>query len=283
MSAYFAAQLPTDLSNSTSDNNAAKPREVESQADSQGVLVSQMSTSISGALSHDRKHPAFPTQGLNKQQHMQFSQTSFPAYGNTGSSYSPFSATNAASSTSVRPQPHDSQMRQAPSHPNMAVNHLGPTSRAMNMTNMSKFDRPHSLSDPKKIPAGSLTHMNSNTALQQNQVQWPSSTSKEQKTGLQSSMTHVKQEPPDQSNEQHKAQLSSSHGLSSLSPAPIKLGSTAPGNLKDEFFEMQSSRTGFTPPTTLVPTNSVSSPVPSPMETNILVFDDSLVSLLCLT
>ncbi|KAI3460167.1 hypothetical protein Pfo_016830 [Paulownia fortunei] len=262
-----STQMPTDLSNSTSDSNTAKSREVESQADSQGVQVSQMSTSSS----QERKHPTFPTQGLNKQQHTHFSQTSFSTYGSAGSSYSPFSATNAASSTSLRPQPHDSQMRQAPAHQNMTVNHLGPTTRATNIINVSKFDRPHSLSDPKKIQAGSLTHMNSNTALQQNQVQWPSSTSKEQKTGVSSSMTHVKQEPVDQSNEQqHKSQLSSPHGLSSLSPAPIKQGSAAPGNLKDESFEMQSSRTGFTPPTSLVPTNSVSASVPSPMETNIL-------------
>lgn len=178
----------------------------------------------------------FPKQVLNKQQHMQLSQTSLPAYGNAGSSYSPFPSTNAASSPPVRPQ----------SHPNMAVNHFGPTPRAMNMTNMSKFDRSHPLGDPKKLPAGSLTHMNSNIALQQNQV---------------SSMSHVKQEPTDQSNEQQKAQLSSSHG-----------------NLKDESFEMQPSRIGFTPPTSLGSAIPVSNPVPSPMETNILVFDDSLIS-----
>ncbi|KAL0366259.1 UNVERIFIED_CONTAM: Transcription initiation factor TFIID subunitb, partial [Sesamum radiatum] len=259
----FPAQMPIDLSNSTSDSNTAKPREVESQADSQGVQVSQMSTSSSGVLSQERKHPAFPTQGLNKQQHMHFSQTSFPTYGSAGSSYSPFSATNAASSTSLRPQPHDSQMKQAPAHQNMTVSHVGSSTQAMNMMNVSKFDRPHSFADPKKIQGGSLTHVNSNTALQQNQVQWPSSTSKEPKIGVSSSMTHVKQEPPDQSNEQqHK-------GLSSLSSTPVKHG-PASGSLKDESFEIQSSRPGFTPPTSLAPTNSVSSSIPSAMETNIL-------------
>ncbi|XP_011074372.1 transcription initiation factor TFIID subunit 4b isoform X2 [Sesamum indicum] len=256
-----SAQMPIDLSNSTGDTNTAKPREVESQADSQGVQVSQMSTSSSGVLSQERKHPAFPTQGLNKQQHMHFSQTSFPTYGSAGSSYSPFSATNAASSTSLRPQPHDSQMKQAPPHQNMTVSHVGPSTQAMNMMNMPKFDRPHSFGDPKKMQGGSLTHVNSNTALQQNQVQWPSSTSKEPKIGVSSSMTHVKQEPLDQE-QQHK-------GLSSLSSTPAKQG-PASGNLKDESFEIQSSRTGFTPPTSLVPSNSVSSSIPSAMETNIL-------------
>ncbi|KAL1540296.1 transcription initiation factor TFIID subunit 4b-like isoform X3 [Salvia divinorum] len=65
-------QVPSgDLSNSISDNNAAKSREVERQADSHGSQEGQMSTSISG-LSHERTHPAFPAQGLNKQ-HIQFS------------------------------------------------------------------------------------------------------------------------------------------------------------------------------------------------------------------
>lgn len=212
---------------------------------------------------------------------MQFSQASFPTYGSSGSGYPPFPASSAASSAAIRPQAHDSQMRQASSHPNLTVNHLGPTSRPMNVTNTSTFDRPHSLSDPKKIPAGSLTHMNSNTALQQNQVQWPSSTSKEQKSYISPSMTHVKQEPSDQSNEQQKAQFSASHGLSSLPPAPSNLGSASSGNLKDESFEIQSSRTGLTLPTTLVPSSSVS-PSPSLMETMVYDYDNSLIPLLCL-
>lgn len=260
----FAAQSTTDLINSTSDNNTAKSREMESQADSQVGQVSQGATSSSVALVQDRKHPVFPPQGLNKQQHMHFSQTSFPTYGSAGSSYSPFSATNATSSTPLRPQPLDSQMRQAPTQQNTTVTHLGTTPRAMNITNMPTFDRPHSLSDPKKIH-GNLTHMNSNPAV---------------KMGASSSMPHVKQEPADQSNEQQRAQLSSAHGLSSSSPALNKQGSVAPGNFKDESFEMHSSRIGFTPSTSLGPTNSVSSSIPSAMETNSLVFDQVL-SVLC--
>lgn len=251
---------------------------MERQSDSHGAQVVQMSTSSSGASGHERKHPAFPAQGLNKQQHMQFSQTSFPTYGSAGSDYPQFPTTSTASSAATRPQPHDSQMRQGPSHPNLAVNHLGSISRPMNVTNMSTFDRPHSLSDPKKIPAGSLTYVNSITGLQQNQVQWPPSASKEQKTANSPSITHVKQEPSDQGIELQKSQLSASHGSSSLPPAPSNLGSAAPGNMKDEAFEMHSSRVGLTSPSTLVPSSSVSSPS---METNILVFDGSLVTLLC--
>lgn len=268
--------MPTDL-NSIGDNNAAKLREMERQSDPHGAQVGLMSTSSSGSSSHERKYSAFPAQGLNKQQHMQFSQTSFPTYGSAGSGYPPFPTTSAASSTAIRPQPHDSQMRQAPSHPNLTVNHLGSISRPMNVSNMSTFDRPHSHSDPKKMPAGSLSYVNSNTGIQQHQVQWPSSTSKEQKTANSPSIAHVKQEPSDQGIEQQKAQLSASYGSSSLPPAPSKLGSAVPGNMKDEAFEIHSSRSGLTSPSTLVPSNSVSSPS---METNILVLECSLVPLL---
>ncbi|KAH6785089.1 hypothetical protein C2S51_037544 [Perilla frutescens var. frutescens] len=267
---FFAAQLPTELSNSISNNNAGKLLEVEMQAVSHGEQVGQMPSSSSGAFCHEWKHPAFPTQELNKQQNMQFSQTSFPSYGNAGSGYPSFPATSVASSAAIRPQPCDSQMWQAPSHPKLVVNQLGAKSRPMNVTNIATFDRPLSLSDSKKMPAGSLNHLNSHTALQQNQVQCSSSTSNEQKTSISPSMICVKQEPCDPSIEHKKAQMSPSHGLSSLPTAPSKLGSAAPWSLKDESFEIQSSRTGLTPPTTLVPSSSVSSPSPSLMETNIL-------------
>lgn len=255
--------VPSNLSNTTNDSTMAKSYEIESQTESQGAHASQISTSSSGAFIQDRKHPAFPTQGLNKQQHMHFSQSSFPAFGSGGSDYPPFSATNAVSASTLRPQLHDSQMMQGSAQQNMAANHLGPTTQTMSMMNMSKFERPHSLGDPQKMQAGSMNTMNSNSA----QVQWPTPTSKEQKMGMPSSGPHVKQEPVDQSNEHHKAQMASPHGLS-LSSAPTKQGNTISGNLKDESFQMQSSRTGFAPSASLVPTNAISSSISTPMETN---------------
>ncbi|KAL6496828.1 hypothetical protein OROHE_027261 [Orobanche hederae] len=202
----------------------------EIHADSQGLQANRMSTSSSGDFSQDRKHPAYPTQGLDKQQHMHLSQTSFAMY-------SPL-ASNAAS-----------QMRQAPAQQNITGSQLGPMTAPANMLNTSNFDRSHSLGDMKKLQA-----------LQQ-------------KNGLSSSsMTHVKHEPIDQSIEQRRnTQLSSSHGLSSLSHAPIRQGSGGPGVLKDESFEMPSSRTGFGPSTSIAPTNSTSSSIPAPVEPNILL------------
>ncbi|KAL3634144.1 hypothetical protein CASFOL_021198 [Castilleja foliolosa] len=228
-------QVPSNLSNPTSDGNASQSRE---------EIQSELQVS-------DRKHPSLPTQqGLNKQQHMHMPLMSFPTYGGTGSSYSTLSATNATP-----------QMRQAPAHPNMTVNHAGATMPHTSMLNVSNFDRSHPLGDPKKIQAGSLTHT--------------------QKIGVSSSssMSHVKQEPADQLIEQrhndnnNNAQFSSSHGLSSLSRASIKpTGSGGPGSSKDDSFEMkmQSSRTGSNPSASVVPTNSITSSIPSQMETNIL-------------
>ncbi|KAI3465276.1 hypothetical protein Pfo_021939 [Paulownia fortunei] len=77
-----------------------------------------------------------------------------------------------------------------------------------------------------------LTQMNSNTTLQQNLVQWPLSTSKEQKIGVSSSVRYIKQELLDQSNEHHHKDQ--------MSFAQIKQGNAAPGNLKDYLSHLES-------------------------------------------
>ncbi|CAA2976054.1 transcription initiation factor TFIID subunit 4b isoform X1 [Olea europaea subsp. europaea] len=252
-----AQQLQMPSTDLTSDSNALKSREVERQVDSHGKDVNQMSSSTLNVLSQDRKQPAFPVQGLNKQQqqHLHFSQASFPTYGSAGSSYPPYSA------TSLRQQPHDLQMRQVTAHQNMNANQLGPTTQAMNMMNVPKFGRPNAFGETKKMQPGAVSHMNNNTTLQQNQVQWSSSTSKEQKIGVSSSMSYVKQEPHDQSNDQkHNADEHVSQ---------VNQGNFA-GNLKEESLEMHSSRMGFTMPTSMLSTNSVPSSITNHLETNSL-------------
>ncbi|XP_073034992.1 transcription initiation factor TFIID subunit 4b-like isoform X2 [Primulina eburnea] len=192
-------QVPSVDLRTSSDSNTIKSHVVGSQVDSQGL------------------------QGLDKQQqHPHFSQTSFQTYGSSGSNYSPFSATNVSSSTSIRPQLQDSQMRLAPAHQNMASNHLRPTTQNTNVMNMSKFERPP-FSDPNKMQA--------RTSTPHNLAEWASS------TGVSSSIPYAKQEPVDQSSElQHKAQLNSSQGLSNLSSAQSMMSSpTTPvgsGNYK---------------------------------------------------
>ncbi|CAA2999138.1 transcription initiation factor TFIID subunit 4b isoform X1 [Olea europaea subsp. europaea] len=260
-----SARQPQMPSTDSTSDSALKSQEVERQVESHGMEINQMASSTLKVSSHERKQPTFPIQGLNKQQqqHLHFSQASFPTYGSPGSSYPPYSA------TSLRQQPHDSQMRQATAHQNMNANQLGPTTQAMNMMNVPKFGRPNAFGEPKKMQPGALSHTNNNTTLQQNPVQWPSSSSKEQKIGVSSSMSYVKQEPVDQSNDQqHKVQLSSPQA-SSLSSVQVDRGNAA-GNLKDESFEMHSSRMGFARPTSMLPTNSVPSSITSHFETNTL-------------
>ncbi|XP_075485852.1 transcription initiation factor TFIID subunit 4b-like isoform X2 [Primulina tabacum] len=202
-----SAQLLTDLRNPMADSNTVKSHVVESQADSQGL------------------------QGLDKQQHSHFSQTSFPTFGTSGSNYSAVSAKNFSSPTSMRPQLHDSQMRQASAHPNIISNYLGPTTQNTNVMNMAKFERPSSFSDPKKMQARRPTQMTSDAELPKNLAKWASS------PGVSSSMPYAKQEPVDQSSElPPKAQLNSSLGLSNLSSSQNMMSSLTasigPGNFK---------------------------------------------------
>ncbi|GER29932.1 transcription initiation factor [Striga asiatica] len=222
-------QLPSNVSSSTSNVNTRE----ETQTDSPGLQASHMPTPSPSSLTHDRKHSSFPGQGLNKQPHnMHLSQASFPTYGSTANSYPPFTTPNTA--------PH---MRQGSTHQNIPMNHLGHTAAPTGMLHPSNFDRAHPLGEAKKMQQGGLSHV-------------------QQKTGVSPSTTHVKQENLDQPVEQHNAL----QGSTSLSRGPLKQGGAASGNLKNEPFEMQSSRMGFAPSTNVVSMNSVSSSNPSPMD-----------------
>ncbi|XP_071924991.1 transcription initiation factor TFIID subunit 4b-like isoform X2 [Coffea arabica] len=261
--------MTTDSTNKVSDSNAQKPREVERLPDSHGVPLSQMSTA-SLAANQDKERSAFPPQGINKQhsQHMLFSHPSFPTYGNTGSIHRPYSTMNTNTSTPLKQLPHDSQMRPIPAHQTMNATQLGTTTQGMNMVSVTKFDGQNSFNDPKRLQSGSLTPATNSPVLPQNSVQWQSLSAKEQKSGIPSSTTFVKPEPLDQSNEQYKSQFSATQGLSSFPSTNVEQGNTLPGTLKDETFEMQSSRLGFSAPTSTVPTNPMLSSMPSQMEPN---------------
>ncbi|KAK9270316.1 hypothetical protein L1049_025894 [Liquidambar formosana] len=254
--------------------NPAKKSQVERQSDSHGTQVSQMSSSSSlNPANQERERSTIPIQGLNKQQqqHLHFSQSSFPMYGSTGGNYHPYSGTNVnASASSLRPQHHDSQMRQVPLHPNMASNQLGGPTQAMNAMSVTKFERQSSVNDPKRVQGGSFSQLANNSTLQQNSVPWQSATNKENNNGALSSMTYVKQEPADQANEQqHKSQLSTPQGLSSISAMEVEQGNAISGALKDESSEKQSSRMSFPTSMSTLPANAVSSSMTTQLEPNV--------------
>lgn len=248
-----AAHVWTDSRNSAMANNPQTP-------ESHGVQVSQMSSSSFSAVKQEKELP-FPVQGLSKQQqqHMHFSQAPFPAYGSTGPTYHPYSGSNLNSSAqSLKQKLHDSEMTQVPLHSRIGETQLGTLSQT-------------SSSEPKRLQlgGGTLSHMTNNSPSQQHSVHWPSSTNKEHKIGALSSMTYVKQEQIDHANEQQqKSQLSTRQGLSSLSSVQVEQGNANPGNLRDESFELQSSRMGFSTSTNMMPSNPTSSSVTALLDPN---------------
>ncbi|KAL4604205.1 hypothetical protein ACB092_10G176200 [Castanea dentata] len=247
------------------ENNAQKSREVNRQSDSHGVPVSQMTSSNVNTVNQERERSSIPAQGLNKQQqHLHFP----PIYGGSGGNYHPYSVSNVNTSTSsVKPQPHDAQMRQISQHQNMSSTQLGGTTQAMSMP---KFERPNSVNDPKRVQGGSLSHLANNSTSQQNPVPWQSTTNKEQISAPSSLVVGVKQEVIDQpTQQQHKPHFPHPHGLSSGSAAQIEQGNTTPGTIKEESSEKQSTRMGLTTSTSMMPSNSVSRSITAQLESTV--------------
>lgn len=260
-----AVKMQNSSSYTSMENNPERTRDVERQSDSPGVQLSQ--------LSSEKEQSAIPLQAHNKQQqqqHFQYPQASLSVTGgSSGGNYYPYPGANVSSSSStLKPQPHDSQMRQIPLHHSMGSTQLGGATQAMHMMNVSKFDKQNSINDPKRMQGGSQTHFSNNSALQQNPVPWQA-TGKEQNSGHLSSVNTVKQEPIDQSNEQqNKPQLSSPQGLPSFSAAHFDRGSANSGTLRDEPSDKQPSKLGFPASSSMMPPTSVSSSMTTQLDPN---------------
>ncbi|XP_057973427.1 transcription initiation factor TFIID subunit 4b isoform X2 [Malania oleifera] len=271
--ASSAAQMQADSSNNNAENSAKKSREMEHRSDSQGMQASQVSSSSLSAVSQERERSTIPIQGLNKQQqqHLHFSQTSFSMFGSAGANYRPYSGANGNHPvSSLKPQSHDSQIRQLPLNQNMGPTPLGGATQGMAVTSVPKFERQNSITDPKRVQGGSLTHLTNNSTLQQNSVPWRPSTCADQNSGPFSTMAYVKQEPVEQANEQQqKSQLSVSQGPSSFSAVQVEQGNVIAGTLRDESLEKHSSRMDFSSSTSMMPSSSVSTSMTSQVEPNV--------------
>ncbi|KAK6938597.1 Transcription initiation factor TFIID component TAF4, C-terminal [Dillenia turbinata] len=256
--ATSAAQLRVDSTYPNTENTAQKSQEMERQSDPRGMPVSQMSSSSVSAIKQEPQS-TMPVHVLNKQQqHIHFSQTSFPMYGSAGSSYNPYSgATVNTPATSLRPLNHDSQVRQVPPPQGICSAQIGAAPQAMNVMNMPKFERQSPITDPERVRGGPIPNMLNNSSVQQNSASWQSHLAKGQNSGTLSSINYVKQEPLDQSNEQQmKSQLPA--GQASFSSANIEQGNAISGGLKDDALEKNTSRMGFSTPMGLMSANSVS-------------------------
>lgn len=244
---------------------------MERQSDSRGVLVGQMTSSSSSNVIQERDRSLTSVQGLNKQpqQHIQFPQSSFPIYGSGSGSYRPYSGTNVNNSvSSLKPKSHDSQMRQITHSQSVGSSPFGGGSQPVNAS-VPKFERQNSITDPKRVHGGSLSHFSNNSAVQPNSVSRQASTSKEQSPGPLSSLTYVKQESVDQVTEQQRnSHLATPQGLSA---AQVEGGNTIPGSSRDDLSEKQASRIGSSASASIMPSNSVSPSMTTQLDSSVLV------------
>ncbi|KAK8643081.1 hypothetical protein V6N13_012396 [Hibiscus sabdariffa] len=232
-----AVPMQTNSSYLSGENKAQKSLEMDRQSDSRfGMLGSQISSSGSTTVNQERGRSPIPAQGINKQQqqHLNFPQNSFSMYGSN--SYHAYSGPNVnMPGSTLKPQPHDSQMRQTAHHQSMGSNPVGGSTQAMNMMSGTKLERQNSSNDPKRLQGASLTHFSGGS------VPWQASLSKELNPGPLSSAAYVKQESVDQGADQKRSHLSATQGASTTL---VEQGNTP----KDEPGEKQSSRGGFSTP-----------------------------------
>ncbi|KAA3466935.1 Transcription initiation factor TFIID subunit 4 [Gossypium australe] len=259
-----AVLMQTNSSYLSIENKVQKSQEMDRQPDSHfGVLKSQNPSSSATTVIQERDRASIPVQGINmQQQHLNFAQTSFGMYGS--SNYHTYSGSNVSNSGScLKPQPHESQIRQIPHHQSMGSNPVGGPTQTMNMMGGPKLERQNSTNDPNRLQGGSISHFSSNS------VSWQASSSKELNPGPLSSMTYVKQESVDQVVEQqHGLYLSAIHGSST---AIVEEGNSVNSTPKDEFLEKQSSRVGFSAPTSMAPPNLLSPSITTQMDSNLPV------------
>ncbi|XP_038996613.1 transcription initiation factor TFIID subunit 4b-like isoform X1 [Hibiscus syriacus] len=240
------------------ENKAQKSQEIDRQSDSRfGMLGSQISSSGSTTLNQEGGRSSIPPQGINKQQHLNFPQNSFSMFGSN--SYHTYSGPNVnTSGSTLKPQSHDSQMRQITPHQSMGSNPVGGSTQTMNMMSGPKLERQNSSNDPNRLQDAPLSHFSGGSAP------WQTSLSKELNPSPLSSAAYVKQESVDQGAGQHRPHLSAIQGASNT------LGNTP----NDEPGEKQSSRVGFSTPSITaqmdsnVPLGSRNPSVPAPVGVN---------------
>lgn len=256
-----AVQLKNESAYPTMDINAKKSPELDVQVAPQGLKQGQLPLPSSNAVGQETERSSLHIHGLSKQQqqHLHFPS----AYGSSGGNYNPFSGTTSSSSSSLRPQPHDSHMRQIPPQ-SIGLNHVGGATQGSFGT--VKLERQNSYSDPKRMPGGSVSPAVNNTASQQNLNPWQQSN--EQNSGMLSSASYVKREPNDLSTEQqYRHHLSKLHGFPSVNSAKTDQGSGAnQGTVNDDFSRGPPASTSMphTTPASLMPLNSASSSVAQP-------------------
>lgn len=238
-------QPQKDSGHKIGDNSAFKSREVEHLTDSHGLTKQQM-------------------------QHLHFPQSSFPMYGVSG--YNPYPGTNVStSSTMIRPQPHDPQMRQVQLHQGFGSTNADGTSQGMNVMNIPKVERPNSFTDPRVL-GSTMPNISSASSMPHNSVTWQPMVGKEQNIGALPSMGYVKQEPVDHTHEkQQKPANFTSQGPTFSGAVQSEQGKGGTGTPNDEVSDRQHPGVPFpssTRTSTGAPSNSVASHLTPSLDTD---------------
>ncbi|CAN4092135.1 unnamed protein product [Withania somnifera] len=263
------SQMPADDSSNTAiESKAQKLHEVENQVDVRGARGNQIPSSSLTAVKQERDSTPFPIQGLNRQQqqHLHFSQASFPTFSNAGNSYSAYSASNLNPSATqhLKQQSDDAQMRQISAQQNRNATQFGVPTQSMGMMSASKFEKQNTFGETKRLPGGGL-NISSTSRIQQTSVQWQPSANKEQKSMLSSPVTNPKPEPIDHFHDQLQRSQ-----LRPFSSVQVDQGNSTLESSKDESVE-QASRIVLSTTTSMKPSNSASSSMSSHMDTSTML------------
>ncbi|KAF5189003.1 Transcription initiation factor tfiid subunit 4b [Thalictrum thalictroides] len=204
-------------------------RESEHQSDLQGVHKKHVSSSSMGTVKQEKDLPT--TKGLNQQQpqHLHLPQTSYPIFGANTSTYHshPYSGQSIGiSSTSLKPQSQDSQIRQVTPHQTLVPTQSGGATQPMSSRTVQEKQK--SFNDPKRMHGTSFPHLQTHSALQHNPIPWQSSMGKDKIGSSLSSTPYVKQEVVVQSQEQHIPQIPASSISTSFGSGKNNQGNPAP-------------------------------------------------------
>ncbi|KAL5709418.1 hypothetical protein ACHQM5_020110 [Ranunculus cassubicifolius] len=223
-------EIQSDSSFSNRESDSQK-REKDHQSDSQGMHSNQVSSSSMGASNQERV-PAI--QGLNKnqQQHLHLpQQTSYPIYGSHMTNYHahPYPGQSiGVSSSSLRPQLQDSQIRQVSLQQSMIPAQSGGMTQPTSSMNNQNNEIQNYGTEAKRLQGGSFPQMTSQSTMQQNSLAWQSSVGKDRKGTPIASLPYIKQEVLSQSQEQHTSHIAASSSATSFNSGKIDPGNPVP-------------------------------------------------------
>ncbi|KAL9241999.1 hypothetical protein vseg_016046 [Gypsophila vaccaria] len=223
------------------DNHSFNSREMQHIIGSDGLQANQLP---------DRS--TISVQGLSKQQqeHLHFSQGSFPKYGGQ-----PFSEANVNSPSTMARQVQDPQIRHSQLHQGFGSAPGGGTGQVM-CNNVPKVEMQNSNNDTKSVTGPTMLNMSA-VAMQHSSVPRQGMTSKEQKLSALPPKDYAEQEPSEQAHDkQPKASFVQSQGPGFLTTVQVEKGKV-PGSSNDELSERQNYDMAF--PSSVRTTNMTTS------------------------